>query len=53
MIGKCFMGQLAKAAADVFNNGEFATDPGQPLPCWGGLRFVLFFGDHCHKISGV
>ena len=47
MIGKCFMGQLAKAAANVFNNGNFATEHGQPLPCWGGLRIVLFFGDHC------
>ena len=47
MVGKCFMGQLAKAAANVFNQGEFTAEVGAPLPLWGGLPIVLFFGDFC------
>jgi hypothetical protein len=47
MIGKCFMGQLAKAAANVFNQGDFTAEVGASLPLWGGLPIVLFFGDFC------
>ena len=45
MIGRCFMGQLAKACSHVFGNGEVAdTEKGLS---WGGLNIVLFFGDFC------
>ena len=42
MIGRCFMGQLAKSCSYVFGQGNVEEDE---VPCWGGLNIVLFFGD--------
>ena len=43
--------QLAKAAANVFNQGEFTAEVGAPLPLWGGLPIVLFFVDGCTRAA--